>query len=105
MRRRALGLSRALFAARDMAHRDRNVAVPNVENSMRDTLAARGVAIDYAAVRDAMTLMPIDTFQYPARALIAARVDHVRLIDNIALRLPNTKGLHRRDAEEDMNQK
>jgi pantothenate synthetase len=36
-------------------------------------------------VRDARTLEPIDAFDRPARALIAARLGDVRLIDNMAV--------------------
>lgn len=84
-RRRALGLSRVLFAARDMLQIENNVTVEKVESLIREELAACGLAIDYAVVRDSATLMPIVDFSKPSRALIAARVDHVRLIDNIAL--------------------
>jgi pantoate--beta-alanine ligase len=43
------------------------------------------VAVDYAVVRDAATLMPIESFDRPARALIAARIGDVRLIDNMGI--------------------
>jgi pantothenate synthetase len=36
-------------------------------------------------VRDADTLMPASSFARPTRALIAARLDEVRLIDNMAM--------------------
>lgn len=85
MRERGLGLSKALFAAREVVRNQQKVTVVEVESMMHETLAACGLAIDYAVVRDAATLLPIDRFNRPARALIAARVDHVRLIDNIAL--------------------
>jgi pantoate--beta-alanine ligase len=41
--------------------------------------------VDYAVVRDGATLEPIQSFANPARALIAARLDAVRLIDNDAI--------------------
>jgi pantoate--beta-alanine ligase len=84
-RKRALGLSRALFAARDLAQIESDVTVERFESLIQQELAACGLAIDYAVVCDSATLMPIDKFSKPARALIAARVDHVRLIDNIAI--------------------
>lgn len=77
-REQALGLSRALQVA----------AAPRpatAEARMRATLEGVGLSIDYAVVRDAKTLMPVDTFERPTRALIAARLGLVRLIDNAAM--------------------
>ncbi len=76
-RERALAIPRALEAASAAA------TPAHAESIMRDALVAGGLTqIDYAVVRDARTLMPIEVFDQPARALIAARVDDVRLIDN-----------------------
>ena len=77
-RRRALGLSRALDDAQSADTPE------SAETMMRCTLEAHGLAIDYAVVRDAHTLQPIEAFDdtTPARALIAARLETVRLIDN-----------------------
>ncbi len=74
----ALALFRALHAASDEA-------VPAAaEARMRSILLGQGLAVEYAVVRDATTLLPMDTKHpaRPARALIAARLKHVRLIDN-----------------------
>ena len=49
---------------------------------MRETLDAHGLEIDYAVVRDANTLMPVEDFDRPTRGLIAARLGSIRLIDN-----------------------
>lgn len=49
--------------------------------TMRGVLARAGLEVEYAAVRDAETLGPVQPDR-PARALIAARVGGVRLIDN-----------------------
>ena len=69
----ALSLHRALRAA---AHG---------EEAMRAVLTDGGVdAVDYAVVRDAATLGSVRAGQ-PARALVAARVGGVRLIDNMAV--------------------
>lgn len=78
-RKRALGLSKALAAAADSER-----ATPaQAEQAMRSVLLAHQVRLDYAVVRDARTLMPIDTFsEQPARAVIAGRVGTTRLIDN-----------------------
>jgi pantothenate synthetase len=54
---------------------------------MRDVLDEHGLQIDYAVVRDAETLMHVESFARPIRALIAARVGQIRLIDNDALSL------------------
>ena len=61
---------------------------------MRETLEGFGVTVDYAVVRDAETLLSVDSFSRPTRALIAARLGEVRLIDNRIL-LPNTRSNER----------
>ena len=50
---------------------------------MQRVLAEHDLGVDYAVVRDARTLGPIETPQPPARALVAARLGDVRLIDNV----------------------
>lgn len=78
-REQALGLSRALDAAQ-------SARLPqDAERVMREVLVRHGLQIDYAVVRDAESLDPITCFDRPARALIAARLDTVRLIDNAAM--------------------
>jgi pantoate--beta-alanine ligase len=44
--------------------------------------------LDYAAVVDSVTLEPLEIIAGEARALIAARVGGIRLIDNAAVRAP-----------------
>ncbi|TVQ52745.1 MAG: pantoate--beta-alanine ligase [Phycisphaerales bacterium] len=78
-RDRALGLARALQAAHAAQKPDTAEAI------MIETLRAHDLAIDYAVVRDSETLMPVGDFSRPTRALIAARLDDVRLIDNQAM--------------------
>ena len=58
---------------------------------MRTVLTEAGLAVDYAAVVDAATLEPLARLDRPARALLAARVASVRLIDNAPL-LPESCG-------------
>lgn len=41
--------------------------------------------VDYVAVRDAATLVPLEHFDRPARVLAAAKIGRTRLIDNIAV--------------------
>ncbi|MHC4428179.1 MAG: pantoate--beta-alanine ligase [Planctomycetota bacterium] len=84
-RSRALGLVRALEAARTSWAQE---ADPDAaERVMRDTLAAARLDVDYAVVRDAETLEPLDDPTRPARGLVAARLGDVRLIDNRALQI------------------
>ncbi len=81
-RNQALGLYRALESARRAAA---NGSEPGTtERDLNRELRAHGLDVDYAAVRDARTLLR-PTGTQPTRALIAARVSGVRLIDNIAL--------------------
>lgn len=80
-RDQALGLVRAL----QMAASAQRPAT--AEALMRSTLEAHGLAVDYAVVREARTLRPVQGFERPTRGLIAARLDTVRLIDNMALPL------------------
>ena len=72
----ALALHRALRAAG--ALQDAAAA----ERSMKETLGGAGVTPEYAVVRDAATRGPPVTGQ-AGRALVAARVGAVRLIDNM----------------------
>lgn len=78
-RRRGLSLSMALCEARRAATPDQ------AEEIMTSVLREAGVTPDYAVVRDAATLLPRSNGATgPMRALIAARVGAVRLIDNAA---------------------
>jgi len=77
-RERGLGLSRALKAAAVAG------GVAKAETAMHEILVEHELAIEYAVVRDATTLEPIRSSEEEpsARALIAARLGAVRLIDN-----------------------
>ncbi|MCW5775661.1 MAG: pantoate--beta-alanine ligase [Phycisphaeraceae bacterium] len=74
-RRAALVLNRALVRAGRTA--DPAIA----EGSMRDELASSAVEVEYAVIRDAETLGPVEGSR-TCRALVAVRVGKVRLIDN-----------------------
>ncbi len=79
-RKQAVAISQALFAAS-------SVQVPEqAESLMHEILAAGGIAPEYAVIRDSQTLMPMADMgvptHTPCRALIAANVGGVRLIDN-----------------------
>jgi pantoate--beta-alanine ligase len=73
-RTRALAISRALEAARGLGR-------AAAELVMQEILHDSDLAIDYAVVRDAMTLGPPQQDR-PTRALIAASIGRIRLIDN-----------------------
>jgi pantoate--beta-alanine ligase len=78
-RDQALGLVRALRLAATAPEPQ------SAESMMRTTLEEHGLTVDYAVVRDASTLLPVTSWETPTRALIAARLGSVRLIDNMAL--------------------
>lgn len=97
-RGRSLSLSRALQRV-DVAYHDGVRDGQELERLMREVLERDGVdAIDYAAVVDPLTLLPIRELRPPdatefgdrsmpaAVALIAARVSGTRLLDNRILR-------------------
>lgn len=77
-REQALGLYRALQSC--MAAQ----RVATAELLMRGALEEHGLDVEYATVRRATDLMPASDFGEPTRALIAARLGSVRLIDNMA---------------------
>ncbi len=80
-RRRAVSLSRALFAMKEHASARKDVAA----------LLALGraelgdVKLDYLEIVDAESLRPLERIDRPARALVAAYLGKTRLIDNVAL--------------------
>lgn len=78
-REQALGLSKALYAAQQARG-------PHEAEAVMDAiLKSHGLRVDYAVVRDATTLLPMTAHSGSARALIAARLQTVRLIDNMAI--------------------
>lgn len=94
-RERARGLFRALSRARDIAAGGSS-SILELEAMMRGVLQEHRLDIVYAVIRDALTLEPIDTLPETGgaggaggiggiggRALIAARLGEVRLIDNM----------------------
>jgi len=78
-RNSALTLWRALSEARQ----ERTPAA--AEEVMRVLLDEAGFEIDYAVVRDAETMLSVEKYDRPCRALIAAKVGSTRLIDNMAI--------------------
>ena len=55
----------------------------DTERAMHAQLQAAGLAVDYAVIRDADTLEPVHQETRCRRALVAAHVGQVRLIDNM----------------------
>lgn len=77
-RRRALGLSRALNAAADLA-----ASASALRERLRAVMTDAGVTVAYADVVDPRTLRPSgDDESGERRALVAGWVDGVRLLDN-----------------------
>jgi len=84
-RQRATALSAALRDAQRLLATG-NRSGPDLAAAMQRVIEATpGVELDYAAVVDPATLDPVEIVKSEARALIAARVAGVRLIDNAPL--------------------
>jgi len=64
--------------------------VHEAERAGTDALREAGFEPDYLSVVDATTLRPLDTLQWPARLLVAARLGTVRLLDNVPVQ-PNSQ--------------
>ncbi len=87
-RARARSISRGLFEAlrlADAGERDAAKLVGAVRTSLR---AESEVSEDYAALVDRATLADLAQLDRPALLLVAARVDGVRLLDNLPLTPP-----------------
>ena len=86
-RRQALVLWRALSAAKDAVARGETLAA-KVRQSLVDTIAAEsGARLDYAAVVNADTLLPVEHVDGGERILVAvaAWIGTTRLIDNVVV--------------------
>ncbi len=79
-RRRALSVWRALQAADEVLGSGQGPTA--AQQRMQAVLTGHGLEVEYAVVRDARTLWAAPSPRTPARALVAARVGSVRLIDN-----------------------
>jgi pantoate--beta-alanine ligase len=84
-RRAALVISRALFAMRDQAGEAAGDAFRLMTMGAVLIRTEPDVDLDYLQIVDPDTLLPVDRLVPGARALIAATVGGVRLIDNIQL--------------------
>lgn len=87
-RARALSLSAALGRAREMFVQGCTDTAA-ISSEMRSIITAAPAEVDYAEIIDAATLEPLESLEgidgADARAIIAARVDTTRLIDNASL--------------------
>ncbi|MBX3354767.1 MAG: pantoate--beta-alanine ligase [Phycisphaeraceae bacterium] len=82
-RRRATAPWRAIQLARELKH----LALTEIEEAMTNLLVAEGFEVDYAVIReeDSLNAPGASTPVERLRALVAARVGGVRLIDNAPL--------------------
>jgi len=86
-RRHALGLSKAVREAERLIA-DGEISPSRIEGAMRQVIQAHHIELDYAVVRDARTLTPVDVINpalEPVVCLVAGRLGDVRLIDNIVI--------------------
>lgn len=87
-RRRALSISRGLFAVQELA-RSGEISCEVLRRELRRHLEHAGdlphvpTSIDYATVVDRDHLSELTTLDRPARAVVAMRVGTTRLIDNV----------------------
>ncbi len=85
-RKVASHLNRVLMSVSERARS--GVPIPQAEAEGAAALIGAGFdRVDYVAIRDAETLVPLRTLDAPARVLAAARVGAIRLIDNRAVPL------------------
>ena len=83
-RPRAVALSESLRQAEQLWAAGADAAA--LERMMRETMEARGIAVDYAAVANPESLEPLAADAVQAVALVAGRLGTTRLIDNRELR-------------------
>ena len=84
-RRQALTLSRALQAAEKQAARGEHAASALLQTMLATLRDEPAIRVDYVAVVDPDTLLPIDDVSAGGLLAIAAYVGNTRLIDNILL--------------------
>jgi pantoate--beta-alanine ligase len=86
----AVALYRALTRAQALLAAGEGVGATLEAAMLAELATAPGLAVDYAAVVDAATLEPLERLDGPGRALLAARLGAVRLIDNGPLLPPGS---------------
>jgi len=80
-RQRALALWQSLSLARELVAQGQRDAA-RIQARMEKRLRAAGAEIEYVALADPETLAPLPVIDRRCVALIAARIDSTRLIDN-----------------------
>lgn len=92
-RPKALGLYKALTRGVEMLTHAHETDAATVEAAMRDVMLAHEVEVEYAVVRDPVTLARLDlndaqaTREQNAVLLVAGRLGDVRLIDNMTCKI------------------
>ncbi len=81
-REQALAIPRSLARMERMIAEGERQSVALVQGGMEMLLAAAGVRVDYLAVVDANTLLPVTTVEKGTLVAVAAYVGSTRLIDN-----------------------
>ena len=92
-RERALGIPRALTAARERVAAGEHSGEALIECA-REVLAAHGLETEYVALVDPDSLLAVGELEGEGMLLIAARVGGVRLIDNEILGPTARKSIH-----------
>ncbi|MEM6258662.1 MAG: pantoate--beta-alanine ligase [Planctomycetota bacterium] len=85
IRKQAVGLYKALRLAEQLIEADGETDPAIIERAMQQTLLAHKIEPDYCAIRHPETLAAIDLVRPPVVALIAGRLDGVRLLDNLVI--------------------
>jgi len=84
-RLRATAIARALILAQQRVAAGQVIAA-DLEAEVTAAIANAGGRIDYVAIVDPETLVPMAHVERPARLLVAAHFGRTRLLDNIGLR-------------------
>lgn len=70
------------------------IGLREVEKKAVDALRQAGFdSVDYVAIVDPVTLEPLERLDRDARVLSVARIGKVRLLDNMAIEAPETRGM------------
>jgi pantoate--beta-alanine ligase len=85
-RRRALALSRSLFAAKSKIEAGERSAV-KIKQSIRRRLRRADADIDYVSVADRQNLRELKRISGVVAISLACRIGSVRLIDNIVVKV------------------
>jgi pantoate--beta-alanine ligase len=81
-RKHALVLHRTLLQLERMISEGEQESIPLVRRGMEALNAVAGVRLDYLAIVDANTLLPVTSVERGALVAVAAYVGSTRLIDN-----------------------